>query len=46
MGTTFTSVNPARPAEILGTYAEATAEDVDAGVTRATDARRESGRGS
>jgi aldehyde dehydrogenase (NAD+) len=41
MGTTFTSVNPARPAEILGTYAEGTAEDVDAAVTRATDAQRE-----
>jgi aldehyde dehydrogenase (NAD+) len=41
MGTTFTSVNPARPAEILGTYPESTAEDVDAAVGRATDAQRE-----
>ena len=41
MGTTFTSVNPARPAEILGTFPEATAEDVDAAVGRATEAQRE-----
>jgi acyl-CoA reductase-like NAD-dependent aldehyde dehydrogenase len=41
MGTTFTSVNPARPAEVLGTYPEATAADVDAAVARATAAQKE-----
>ncbi len=41
MGTTFTSVNPAHPDEILGTYPEATAADVDAAVTRATAAQKE-----
>ena len=41
MGKTFTSVNPARPAEILGTFPESTAADVDAAVARATDAQRE-----
>ncbi len=41
MGETFTSVNPARPAEILGTFPESSAADVDAAVQRATDAQRE-----
>jgi aldehyde dehydrogenase (NAD+) len=41
MGATFTSVNPARPAEILGEYAEGTAADVDAAVARATKAQQE-----
>ena len=41
MGATFTSVNPARPAEILGTYPESTAADVDAAVARATEAQQE-----
>lgn len=41
MGTTFTSVNPARPAEVLGTFPEATAADVDAAVARAAAAQAE-----
>jgi aldehyde dehydrogenase (NAD+) len=41
MGTTFTSVNPARPAEVLGTYPEADAADVDLAVTRAAAAQQE-----
>src|SRR4249920_1193754 len=40
MGKTFTSVNPARPAEILGTFPESSAADVDDAVARATDAQR------
>ncbi len=41
MGTTFTSVNPARPAEVLGTYPEGTARDVDDAVAAATAAQRD-----
>ena len=41
MGKTFTSVNPARPGEILGTFPESSAADVDDAVVRATDAQRE-----
>jgi aldehyde dehydrogenase (NAD+) len=41
MGTTFTSVNPTRPAEVLGTYPEADTADVDLAVTAAADAQRE-----
>ena len=37
---TFDSVNPARPAEVLGTFASATAADVDRAVARAADAQR------
>ncbi|HEY3722869.1 MAG TPA: aldehyde dehydrogenase family protein, partial [Acidimicrobiia bacterium] len=40
MGATFTSVNPARPAEVLGTYAEATVSDVHDAVESATAAQR------
>jgi acyl-CoA reductase-like NAD-dependent aldehyde dehydrogenase len=38
--TEFQSVNPARPAEIIGTYPEHTAADVDRAVERATEAQR------
>jgi aldehyde dehydrogenase (NAD+) len=41
MGTTFTSVNPARPAEILGTYPEADSAAVDLAVTAAAETQRE-----
>jgi aldehyde dehydrogenase (NAD+) len=41
MGTTFTSVNPARPAEVLGTYPEADGADVDLAVSTAAAAQRE-----
>jgi aldehyde dehydrogenase (NAD+) len=41
MGATFTSVNPARPAEVLGTYAEATVSDVHDAVEAATAAQRQ-----
>jgi aldehyde dehydrogenase (NAD+) len=41
MGETFTSVNPARPAEVLGTFPESTTADVDTAVTRASAAQRE-----
>ncbi len=43
MGTaaTFASTNPARPAESLGTFAEATPAEVDAAVERAARAQRE-----
>jgi aldehyde dehydrogenase (NAD+) len=41
MQETFASVNPARPAEVLGSFAEATAADVDAAVERAAEAQRE-----
>ena len=40
MSETFTSTNPARPAEVIGTYPEATAADVDAAVGRAIAAQR------
>ena len=36
----FDSVNPARPAEVLGTRTEATAADVDAAVVAASEAQR------
>jgi aldehyde dehydrogenase (NAD+) len=39
MSETFTSTNPARPAEVIGTYAEATAAEVDAAVARAAGAQ-------
>ncbi len=38
---TFDSVNPARPAEVLGTFTAATADDVDRAVAAATEAQRE-----
>lgn len=41
MAATFESVNPARPAEVLGTFSEASGADVDAAVARATVAQRE-----
>jgi aldehyde dehydrogenase (NAD+) len=41
MGTTFTSVNPTRPAEVLGTYPESTAADVDS-LDEAVDVVNES----
>jgi len=37
---TFTSVNPARPGESLGSFPEHGAEDVDRAVTAAADAQR------
>lgn len=40
MTETFTSTSPARPAEIIGTYPEATTADVDAAVERAAVAQR------
>jgi aldehyde dehydrogenase (NAD+) len=36
----FESVNPARPAEVVGTFDEATAADVDHAVALATEAQR------
>jgi aldehyde dehydrogenase (NAD+) len=36
----FTSTNPARPADVLGTYPEHTAEDVDRAVAVAAEAQR------
>jgi aldehyde dehydrogenase (NAD+) len=36
----FTSTNPARPAEVIGTYPEHTAADVDRAVAAATEAQR------
>ena len=36
----FESVNPARPAEVVGTFDEATSADVDRAVALATDAQR------
>ncbi len=41
MDNTFTSVSPARPAEVIGTFTIATAADVDRAVELATDAQRE-----
>ena len=38
---TFDSVNPARPADVVGTFRSATADDVDRAVAAATDAQRE-----
>jgi len=38
---TVTSVNPAHPSEVIGTFEEATARDVDAAVRRAAAAQRE-----
>jgi aldehyde dehydrogenase (NAD+) len=38
--TTFDSVNPARPADVVGTYGVATAADVDRAVAAAADAQR------
>ena len=38
---TFDSVNPARPAEVVGTFRSATADDVDRAVAAATEAQRE-----
>ena len=38
---TFDSVNPARPAEVVGTFPSATAADVDRAVAAATEAQRE-----
>lgn len=38
--TTFRSVNPARPAEVLGEYPTHTAGDVDRAVARAAEAQR------
>src|SRR5205085_2377610 len=40
MSETFTSTNPAHPDEVIGTYAEATAVDVDRAVTAAARAQR------
>ena len=37
---TFASVNPARPADIVGTFHEATAADVDRAVARAAEAQQ------
>jgi aldehyde dehydrogenase (NAD+) len=37
----FTSTNPARPAEVIGTYESATAADVDRAVALAADAQRQ-----
>jgi aldehyde dehydrogenase (NAD+) len=37
---TFQSVNPARPSEVIGTYPEQTADDVDRAVTAAAGAQR------
>jgi aldehyde dehydrogenase (NAD+) len=37
---TFDSVNPARPAEVIGTYPQHTAADVDRAVEAAADAQR------
>ena len=36
----FESVNPARPAEVIGSYDEASSADVDRAVLRAADAQR------
>jgi aldehyde dehydrogenase (NAD+) len=36
----FESVNPARPAEVVGTFDEATSADVDRAVAQAADAQR------
>lgn len=41
MTASFESTNPARPAEVLGTFSEATAAEVDAAVARAAAAQRE-----
>ena len=41
MRETFTSTNPARPAEVIGAYPEATSGDVDVAVSRAAAAQRE-----
>ncbi|MEY2591311.1 MAG: alpha-ketoglutaric semialdehyde dehydrogenase [Acidimicrobiaceae bacterium] len=38
--TTFASVNPARPADVIGTYRAATAVDVDRAVVAAAEAQR------
>jgi acyl-CoA reductase-like NAD-dependent aldehyde dehydrogenase len=40
MTETFASTNPAHPEEVIGTYVEATAADVDAAVVRATAAQK------
>jgi aldehyde dehydrogenase (NAD+) len=40
MTETFESTNPAHPAEVIGTFPEATSADVDAAVARAADAQR------
>jgi acyl-CoA reductase-like NAD-dependent aldehyde dehydrogenase len=40
MSETFMSTNPAHPDEVIGTFAVATASDVDAAVARAADAQR------
>ena len=40
MSETFVSTNPARPAEVIGTYREATETDVDAAVASAATAQR------
>ena len=37
----FSSTNPARPAEVIGTYEAATAADVDRAVAAATEAQRQ-----
>ena len=37
---TFHSVNPARPAEVIGSYREATADDVDRAVVDAAEAQQ------
>jgi aldehyde dehydrogenase (NAD+) len=39
--TSFSSTNPARPAEVIGTYEAATAEDVDRAVAAAAEAQRQ-----
>src|SRR5262245_43059082 len=38
--TSFSSTNPARPAEVIGTFDAATASDVDRAVAAASDAQR------
>ena len=38
---TFDSVNPARPAEVLGTFASSTADDVDRAVAAAAEVQKE-----
>ncbi len=40
MTTTFRSVNPARPDDVVGEFPAHTADDVDAAVARAAEAQR------